>query len=762
MPAVALAAVAVAIGTLVGHGRPAVAWPFAAASALLVTAALVWRTEARRVVALALCALCASAGASAAWRTAATRDAVLPRLADGGVVEVCGFARSLRARSFEMRVDRVETTGGARSATPSGITKEVRSRAWETSEPLRVTGRVAASVRPGESLCAKGEIARPREGRDEPPLLVAEAIGERRSASVVRLAAASVRARFARSAAEALPKTQAGLLLGMTEGDVALLDEATVEAFRTTGLAHLVAVSGSNVAVVLTVVMLVARRVFLHRRWMHLAIALPALAFFAFLTGLEASVLRAVVTAAIALFATVEGRATDGIRLASLAFVVLVLASPELLFHPGFQLSFAATLGLILWARPLTDLIARRMPGRTLFVAVAACVGTTLAAQAAAAPLLAWHFGRIPALGGVANLVVAPLAPIVMIGGIVTLSAASLVPPVDWAPVLMRLPLDAILWCGRTFARLPAASLDATFVAGLAIAAIPAVIVARSPRARTAAIALILVAWTAARGSALAGGTCEGDAIVALDVGQGTAVLLRAAGHDVLVDGGPDDGDVVSDLREQGVGVLDAVFVSHPHADHTQGVVDVLGSLEVGALIAPFTIGWGTGGDVVRAARAAGVPVVHTSSGDVHRFGPGLEVDVVFPDTLEVPLRTEEAVHANSLVLRASVGGADVLLPGDIGAEEERDILEADVASSILVAPHHGSKDLDPTFVDAVAPRIVLVTVGEHNRYGHPAPEALRAYAAHGRVFRTDRHGTVALCGTEDGVAVTTTKEGSI
>jgi competence protein ComEC len=233
-------------------------------------------------------------------------------------------------------------------------------------------------------------------------------------------------------------------------------------------------------------------------------------------------------------------------------------------------------------------------------------------------------------------------------------------------------------------------------------------------------------------------------------------VLLRAEGHDVLVDGGPEAGGVVRDLDEQDVGSLDAIFISHPHADHTDGVVDVLESLEVKTVIAPVTIGWGKGAEVVRAAQKARVPVKHASTGDVYRFGPDLEVEAISPEPGPAPEFAEELVHAFSLVLRARVSATTVLLPGDVGAEEEAKLLESDVRASVFVAPHHGSKDIDPRFVEAVEPRLTLVTVGADNRYGHPAPEAVKAYARHGRVYRTDRHGAVSLCVVESGLEVST------
>ncbi len=574
---------------------------------------------------------------------------------------------------------------------------------------------------------------------------------------MIRLAAGAVRARFSEVAQHALPRTQAGLLLGMTEGDVRLLDEGTIEDFRTTGLAHLVAVSGSNVAVVLVIVMLLARALIPRSRWLRGVVAVPPLIFFAFLTGLEPSVLRAVVTAGVALAVTAGGRLPDAIRLASVAFVLLVLATPELMFHPGFQLSFAATLGLILWARPLSERLERALPGGPLWTLLAVAVGTTVAAQLAAAPLLAWHFGRIPAVGGIANLLVAPLAPVVMIGGLVTLGLASVVSALDWLPATLRLVLDAILLSAQWFARAPAASLGMSVVAAFAVTSALALLAARSARARGAAAACAVLFGAASAGQMIGGPACAGSSIVALDVEQGTAILLRSGGSAVLVDGGPDEGGVVYDLEEFGVNKLDAAFVSHPHADHTEGVARALERLDVGRVIGPVTLPWRKGGEVIAAARRAGVPVSDTAAGDVFSFGD-MRMEVVFPPPGPLPAYAEDEVHAHSLVLRAEVGGVTALLPGDIGVREEEEMMGEDVTAEVFVAPHHGSKDLSPEFVDLVDPKLTLVSVGADNRYGHPAPEALAAYARHGNVFRTDKDGSVMVCLNDTSAEVTTTR----
>jgi competence protein ComEC len=543
----------------------------------------------------------------------------------------------------------------------------------------------------------------------------------------------------------------------MTDGDVELIDDPTLEAFRTTGLAHLVAVSGSNVAVVLAIVVLLTRALVPRGRWLRAFAALPPLVFFAFLTGLEPSVLRAVFTAGIALAVTAGGRTSDGIRVAAFAFIGLVLTSPELLLHPGFQLSFGATLGLIVWARPLAERVERFLPAGKIGRATAFCVATTLSAQAAVAPLLAWHFGRVPALGGVANLVVAPLAPVVMLGGAFTLGAASLVGALEWAPAMLSLPLDAILACARWFAALPAASLAAGVCAGLAVTAALAALAAPTHRLRIASGTLVIALAAVACGQALAreANACTGSAVHALDIGQGTAVLLKTNEHAVLVDTGPPDGGVVRALKALGVTGLDAVFVSHAHTDHALGAVDVLHELDVGRLFGPVTLFWGAGRQVLEAASEAQVAFAPVSAGDAFDAGP-LHIEVLWPPPGPAPAFSEDLVDPFSLVLRADLDGTNVLLPGDIRAEQQAKLIGEPIAAPVMIGVHHGSKNLDEAFVDTVEPRMTVITVGSPNPYGLPAPEAVRTYASHGPVFRTDQNGRVSVCLTDGRAEVLT------
>ncbi len=735
------AAFAVAIGTAIGYGRPALAVVFAGATLVVcAVAGVLWTRAAASALLIALAGLTFAAGASAAFRSAGEDSGILPSMARKGfVIEACGLVQLSRPRSVQIRAEHVE----------------LAESAWRTNEPLRVSGRAARLLEPGEHICAKGELVAARPGFDEAPLLAADRIGERRTGSIVRLAASAVRERFSKAAAAALPKRQAGLLLGMTDGDTALLDDEIAEDFRTTGLAHIVAVSGYNVAVFLAIVMVLARAIAPRSRWLRVAVAVPSLLFFVFLTGLEPSVLRASVSAGVALAVGATGRRTDALRAVAIAFVVLLLAAPQLLFDIGFQLSFGATIGIVLCGEPLTVRFAKLLRSESRWAtAVSSGLGTTVAAQITVAPFLAWHFGRIPGVGAFANVVAIPLGGIVMLGGLATLGAASVVPFLGWAPALMRLPLDAILWSAHAFANVPAASLTVGVMAALALTGAVIAFIATSPRMRAGAVAFVVLCSGAAIGQARAQTSCDAPNVVALDVGQGSAVLLRMDGHAVIVDTGSDRAHVVDQLHAVGVTQLDAIVITHPHVDHALGSLDILERLEVGRLLGPATLHWASGADVIRAAGRTGVPFTPLAAGDLTELGP-IRLETLLPEAGDPPPFDEDLIDRYSLVVRATLGATSVLLPGDIRAEEQRTLATDGVTASILVAPHHGSKNFDQTFADTAGQQLTLITVGAPNPYGLPAPEAVGAYAKAGPVFRTDQDGRVMVCLTPQGAEVT-------
>ncbi len=227
-----------------------------------------------------------------------------------------------------------------------------------------------------------------------------------------------------RRATRGLDVRRAGLLLGLTIGDTRLLDQATIERFRRTGLSHVVAVSGSNLAIVLGALALLARSL-PHKA--RVTIAAAGIGFFVVVVGPDASVLRAAAMGAISLAALAYGRRAEPVQALGLAAIVLLAWRPGLVYSVGLMLSAAATLGIVLWSAPLAE--ALRWLPRPLALGLA----VTLAAQAAVAPLLLGVFGQLPLASPLANALALPAVPPATILGFVSGIAALLWPPLGVA-----------------------------------------------------------------------------------------------------------------------------------------------------------------------------------------------------------------------------------------------------------------------------------------------------------------------------------------
>jgi competence protein ComEC len=464
---VALAA-ATAAGVLLGIHAPAPpAWAFALAAAATLTLAAVclrpprrsapaWgatRRRARRGTGagvLVLVTLAAAGAAVAAARADAVRGGVLPaRVGRPGVVEVAATVaeepRPLphQARWVVLSVDRV-TEGG---------------RTWRTRERAGVVLPVATgTLGVGDRLRLRAGVGRARRADrlgHRPPVTLRHPRVEARAppASAVLRASEAIRAAARRQAVTSLPPERAGLLVGMALGDTSLLPGDLDGAFRVAGLSHLVAVSGANLAVVLGAGLWLAGALGMPRPLL-VAVGIMLAACLVVLTRWEPSVLRAGVMAVLVLLGVATGRGPGGRRALSLAVLLLLLADPGLAGALGFQLSVAATAG-VLWAGPLaTHALPRWVPDRARTGA-----GVTLGAQAAALPILALALGRLSPASLPANLLGLPLAAGPMLLGV---AAAVTAPVAPWlSTVACRLAdpfLVGLVAVARWAAGLPGAS----------------------------------------------------------------------------------------------------------------------------------------------------------------------------------------------------------------------------------------------------------------------------------------------------------------
>jgi competence protein ComEC len=537
------------------------------------------------------------------------------------------------------------------------------------------------------------------------------------------------------------------VLLGIVLGEDEELDQELRDDFRASGLYHLLAVSGSNVALVAGGVLLLAWLLGVPRLAAEVG-ALGAIGGYVLAVGAQPSVVRAGVAGALASLAWICARERDRWWFLLLGAFVLLAWNPYNVLDAGFQLSFAAVAAIFTIVRPLM----RRLEGYPLPRPAAATIAVSTACGLATAPILLFQFGSVPAYSVVSNALAAPVVAALLGFG---LASAALHPFLPDAAALLS-ALDGwlaayLVGCARLTAGLPHARLGAGLALGIATAVVAVLwFVAKSPArlrrstfaiAALAAAVVLLVAWRTTSGGGPPPPT--GLRITFLDVGQGDGTLVQVPEGALLVDEGPPEADMSGQLRRLGVRSLSIVVLTHPQLDHIGGASAVLESTRVRLVLDPrLAVSAPEERAALAAARDRGVPIVTARPGLVYRIGR-LRVRVLWPDGPGLP---SEDPNNNAIVLRVSYGQIDLLL----SADAESDVLvPLDLPPvEIVKVPHHGSADpLLPALLDDLRPRIAVISVGAGNSYGHPTPETLAALGqAPGlAVYRTDQDGAVTI-----------------
>jgi competence protein ComEC len=594
----------------------------------------------------------------------------------------------------------------------------------------------------------------------------------------------------------------AGILLGARSG----IDPALSAAFATAGLSHVVAVSGWNVAIVVGLVLAATSR--MSRRgagkWIQAALAVAAIGLYVVMTGATPSVVRAALMATALIFGRLRGSPGHAAGALLAAVALMALANPSVLWDVGFQLSALATAGLIVFAAPLSRRFAR-WPAW-----IGEPMALTLAAQLATLPVLIGVFGRLSLIGPLANVAAVPLVPPVMaasalvalmgavplmgdlpligpllswlVGGMAWLSlvalesvgyvaaaapgaALSIGGPGPWLAAGWYPALGLFALRGLRHAELnPLGDLDAGLPeARLLTGPISRMFGAlRSPRAMAVPVLVLgLISWC---------GLPDGQLhLRVLDIGQGDAILVEApSGTTMLVDGGPDP---ELTLRQLGASRpffarrVDVLVLTHPHADHLAGLFEILRRYEVGLiLIGGRTVETAAEQEFLARARAEpDARLVAARSGMGFQLDARTRVTVLYPDAgdASAPLPDND-VNNGSVVLHLRMGAFDALLTGDAEAPVERMLLERGLLGrvEVLKVAHHGSHSgTTAPFLQALQPRLALISCGASNSYGHPHRETLDALAAvRGlALFRTDLDGAIEV--TTDGQTYRLTSE---
>ncbi|MGI8888432.1 MAG: ComEC/Rec2 family competence protein, partial [Nocardioidaceae bacterium] len=526
-------------------------------------------------------------------------------------------------------------------------------------------------------------------------------------------------------------------------------------------MTHLLAVSGSNLTLVLGFVTFLARWGGMRASGLAL-VGVVAVIFFVLLARPEPRVLRAAAMGLVALAGLSAGGRRRGTRALCVAVAVLVLLDPWLARSVGFVLSTLATTGILFLAPWWRDQMAKWMP-----VPLAEAIAVPLAAQLACTPVVAAISGQVSLVAVVANLVAAPaVGPTTVVGLVAGLVAVVSSTLGHLLGELAGLPAWWIITVADRFASMAGASFNwpATSVGVALLTVLCAAIVVALPgllRSRGLSLALTLVtALLLFRPGGRIGWPPEDWLMVVCDVGQGDGLVLNAGpGSAVVVDTGPDPDLMDRCLDELGIDKIPLVVLTHFHADHVDGLPGVLEGRQVAEIEAsPLADPIEQAAEVRQRAQAAGIPLVIAVPGERRTVGK-LQWEVLGPWRTSVPAGNGSGANNASVVMRLEVAGYVLLLSGDAEPEEETDILRAgpDLAADIFKVAHHGSANQDPDFLSAVQAGIAVISVGADNDYGHPSAETVNALERAGAtIYRTDLDGDLALVDEDGDLTVVT------
>jgi competence protein ComEC len=534
----------------------------------------------------------------------------------------------------------------------------------------------------------------------------------------------------------------------LIDGDTTQLDPVLAEHFRIAGLTHLVAVSGTNCAIVVGVVLLIARRSRAGPRGCAIAGAIALLAFVA-VARPSPSVLRAAVMAAIALWCMASGRERVAVPALSATALVLLVWQPQLAADAGFAMSALATAALLLIAPGWADALRRRgVPG-----GLAEALAVAAAANVVTAPVIAAISGRISLISIPANLLAEPVvAAVTVVGFAAALVAPFSLPGGAFLAQLAGWPCRWLIWVANFFGGLHGATIawPGGTPGGLTLLAVLLALlwVARRAGARrslTAFAVVALVVLIPVR-AAVSGWPPPGWIFVACDVGQGDGLVLPAGDHRaVVIDSGPDPVAMdrcLSDLQITDIALL--VF-THYHLDHVGGIVGVFHGRRVERVITGPLALPASGVELVHSVLAAHHLTIGAAPvGTIEQVG-AVRLDYLAPVAAFRGTRSDP--NNSSVIIKATVDGERIMLPGDAEIDAQQSLIEsgADLSADVLKVPHHGSAYSDPRFLAAVRAKVAVISVGAGNDYGLPAPTLLTELNTLGLpVRRTDRDGDVA------------------
>ncbi|MFW6056886.1 MAG: DNA internalization-related competence protein ComEC/Rec2 [Chloroflexota bacterium] len=599
-----------------------------------------------------------------------------------------------------------------------------------------------------------------------------------------------LRSHLSERIARSLHEPQASLAQALLLGERSSLPRETTDAFARAGAAHLLAVSGLHLGIVILAVIAVALALMGRQYYFYVWFALVVVWAYAALTGMRPPVVRAAIMASVFLMAELAGRQKHAPTALALAAAVMVGVNPQALWDVSFQLSVLAMGGLVAFYSPIRDafdVLISRMPwsgvGRAFPPQARSIASATIAATVSVWPLGAATFGIVSFVGLPVSLLALPILPLAIsasAGVALTASVSALLAaPFAW---LAWLVLTYLLNVVQAFSDMAFAMAEMSpgtvfltaYYVSLGCAAVYFMLprvrmerareesqvelpwISRALRLSTIPLALILgLVWAAA--SAAPDGNLH---VVFFDVGQGDAALITSPeGRTVLIDGGPDGAGAMSALgqfmpfyeRD-----IDLVISTQPHADHLGGLVDVVERMDVGMVLqSPAAHDSLLCDRWEKTLEQSGLEALYPARGQRVDLGDGTVIDFLGPRA-EGYKGSSNDIDNNGLIARVSYGEASFLFAADVREDVERAMVRAGLPlnSTVLKVGHHGSSTSScAQFLAAVSPSLAVVSVGADNEYGHPHAAVLDGLRAQGCEFLTTAQSGTVEC-ISDGKSV--------
>jgi competence protein ComEC len=608
----------------------------------------------------------------------------------------------------------------------------------------------------------------------------------------------SLRERLAEVLSSTLPEPQASLAQGLVLGIRTSIPDDLKADLSVTGTAQLLAISGINLTIVAGILIALGVRALGRRHYLYVWSALLMIWFYALLTGLQPSVIRAAIMASIFLLAELLGRQKNAQVALSVSAAIMVGLNPQILWDISFQLSFLAMIGLI-FISPLLQTVGQigvksvlgeDSPLSHISSLITDSLGVTLGAIIAVWPLVAYYFGLVSIVGPFANLIIAPVLPMIILTGTLTslagLISAPLSQVIGWTAWV---PLSYMLWLTNALANLPMAAIFAGPINAFLIWAyyflftlmvlikinyrkflkISTYIFNRLSSASKLLEAFNLIPKKfiiipllalAIPLTVLAANVPDDKLHVSfLDVGEGDAALIQMDGQNVLIDGGPSPQAVCLGLSSKmplWQKNIDLMILTHPHLDHLSGLVEVLKRYQVKKVLSanlisnsPTFLEWQNEINSQHITSQIG------AAGQAIRLANGVKIEVLNPQDSHQS-SNESDFENMGLVLRLSLNKISFLFTADVDQDLESRLISqrSNLGSTVLKVAHHGSKtSTSAEFLSVVNPQAAIISVGVDNNFGHPDSDTVKRLSQRpnlaNNLYRTDLNGTVEL--TTDG-----------